>query len=213
MMSEYIFDPEEVLCNTASMYYQVFYSPPLSLSFYLQYYSEWLTSCSHITARLYSHCQDKTMQVLFSFCSVCLMSKKAQGSRCELFFFNTALSQTSVIKWITWHKASSKLVLFHSRWILPDLYFDGCCSCSGTINSIVVNIDFPQVIIICHILDIRGLNAASQMAFWLIGTMLRGGSNTEAILIRSVAPLLYHYNPSLFPVKYTDGVKRLRAVA
>lgn len=121
------------------------------------------------------------------------------------FFFNTALSQTSVIKWITWHKASSKLVLFHSRWILPDLYFDGCCSCSGTINSIVINIDFPQVIIICHILDIRGLNAASQMAFWLIGTMLRGGSNTEAILIRSVAPLLYHYNPSLFPVKYTDG--------
>lgn len=40
MMSEYISDPEEVLCNTASMYYQVFYSPPLSLSFYLQYYSE-----------------------------------------------------------------------------------------------------------------------------------------------------------------------------
>jgi len=55
----------------------------------------------------------------------------------------------------------------------------------------MIIIDFPQVILICHILDIWGFNAASQMVSWLIGTMLRGCSNIEAILKRSVVPLLF----------------------
>lgn len=118
-------------------------------------------------------------------------------------FFPGALPQTAVIKRITWHKASSKLELLLCRWILLELYVDGCCSCRGTINSVVIIIDFPQVIIICHILDIRGFNAASQMAFWLIGTMLQGGSNTEAFLTRSVALLLcQEYRSLLFVRKF-----------
>lgn len=182
----------------------------------MQYYTVWLTSCSYRTERLYSHQLDKTMQVLFSFCLVCLMWKKARVSRHRHIFFSMALSQTLVIKWITWHKASSKLELLLCWWILPELYVDGCCSCRGTINSVVIIIDFPQVIIICHILDIGGFNAASQMAFWLIGTMLQGGSNTEAILTRSVAPLLCQDDASLLPIrkfKYTAGVKQQNVAA
>lgn len=130
--------------------------------------------------------------------------------RMFFFFFYRGPFSNLVIKWITWHKASSKLELLLCRWILPELYVDGCCSSRGTINSVVIIIDFPEVIIICHILDIRGFNAASQMAFWLIGTMLQGGSNTEAALTRSVAPLLCQGYPSLSPVrtfKYRAGVK------
>lgn len=140
----------------------------------------------------------------FFFVSVCLMSQTACGSR-RRHFFPMALSEILVIKWITWHKASSKLELLLCWWILPELYIDGCCFCRGTINSVVIIIDFPQVIIICHILDIGGFNAASQMAFWLIGTMLQGG--TEAILTRSVAPPLCREDTSLSPVRIYKNIQ------
>lgn len=121
------------------------------------------------------------------------------------------------MKWIAWHKASSTLERPLCWWVLSELYVNRCYSCRGTINSVVIIIDFPQVIIISHILDIQGFNAALQMAFWLIGTMLQGSTNTEAILIRSVALLLCQDYSSLWPMhkwfRYTAGVNQLIAVA
>lgn len=140
------------------------------------------------------------------------MSKEARGSRQELFF-NQGLPQILVMKRIVWHRASSTLERLLCWWISSELYVDRCYSCWGTINSVVIIIDFPQVIIISHILDIQGFNAALQMAFWLIGTMLQGSTNIEAILKRSVALLLCKDYPSwslmLKWFQYTAGVKLL----
>lgn len=153
--------------NTATIHYHVF-DPPL-----------WSPSICSSTrsdspAALTEH-SDETMQVLFSFCSACLMSKEARGSRRE-HFWNQGPSQTLVMKRIDWHKAGPTLARLLCWWISPALYVDRCYSCRGTINSVVIIIDFPQVIIISHILDIRGFNAALQMAFWLIGKMLEAGT-------------------------------------
>lgn len=75
--------------HIASIHYQVFYSPPLfPLSLYLQFKTTESDSPAALTER--SDCihtgWNKTMQVLFSFYLVCLMSKEAWGSRCEEFF-------------------------------------------------------------------------------------------------------------------------------
>lgn len=65
----------------------------------------------------------------------------------------------------------------------------GRCSCRGTINSAVIIIDFPQVIIICYILGIRVFNVASQIAFWLIGTRFRGGCSAAAAPAKSTGKI------------------------
>lgn len=100
------------------------------------------------------------------------------------------------------NKAGPESEFLLCRRVLPELYINECCSCRGTINSVVIIIDFPQVIIICYILDIRVFNAASQIAFWLIGTMFRGGCNTKAALTRSAVPLPNQEDPSLSFFKF-----------
>lgn len=79
-------------------------------------------------------------------------------------------------------------IRFHSFIVrvssLTESNTDGCCSCRGIINSAVIIIDLPQVIIIFYILDIRWFNAASQIAFWLKRTTLPGATNMEALPTR-----------------------------
>lgn len=85
-MSEYVFDPEETHYSTASIHIK-YVTPLIFLSLFvsaIQYYTVWLTSCSHRPP--YSLWLDKTMQLLFSHCFVCLMSKEAWGHKCRSFF-------------------------------------------------------------------------------------------------------------------------------
>lgn len=199
-MSEHAFDTEETH-YTASIRHQVIILPPFIFSLQSN------TTHSDSPAVLTQHCIrcDGMRQCRFCFLSLrCQKRHEVANASCYFFcycyvffcfFLTGSLLQTPVIKWIARHKASSKLELLLCRWILPELCVDGCCSRGGTINSGVIIIDFPQVIIICPILDIWGFNAASQMAFWLIGTMLRAGNNTEAVLKRSVVSMLCQEKP------------------
>lgn len=137
----------------------------------------------------------------FPFPLDCVMLKEARRGKCVfhlvcLFIFQCAFSQIAVRE-SPENKAGPESEFLLCRRVLPELYINECCSCRGTINSVVIIIDFPQVIIICYILDIQVFNAASQIAFWLIGTMFRGGCNTKAALTRSVVPLPNQEDPSL----------------
>lgn len=177
----------------------MFYTLPFSL-FHLQF----------ITAKPDSpeHCIQSGWKRQWGFGFLfpldCVMLKEAWRGQCVfhlvcLFVFQWAFSQIAPSQRITWEQSvqSPESEFLLCRQVLPELYINECCSCRGTINSVVIIIDFPQVIIICYIFDIRVFNAASQIAFWLIGTMFRGGCNTKAALTRSVVPLPNQEDPSL----------------
>lgn len=77
MMSEYVFDPKESHYYTESTPLRML-PPSLFLFLYLQFSATQTDSPAALTEQ--SDCirwLDKTMQVLFSFCLVCLMSKEA----------------------------------------------------------------------------------------------------------------------------------------